>query len=61
VEKVDTLPPSEKERLIPVSIEVSRAKGKKCERCWKYHEKTGDDPEHPSVCPTCADVIRRNY
>jgi isoleucyl-tRNA synthetase len=33
------------------------AKGHKCVRCWKYRE-LGVDPEHPTICADCAQVVR---
>ncbi|MFQ5902716.1 MAG: zinc finger domain-containing protein, partial [Candidatus Binatia bacterium] len=39
-------------------IEVARAKGSKCERCWKYSEDVGKDSRHPTVCARCSDVLR---
>ena len=41
-----------------LSVQVSEAKGEKCERCWKHHIKVGADKEHPTLCPRCAKVIR---
>ena len=41
-----------------ISIGVIKALGKKCERCWKYHEEVGNDPEYPDVCPRCAKVLK---
>jgi isoleucyl-tRNA synthetase len=41
-----------------IKISVEHAKGKKCERCWIWHEKVGEDPEHPGLCPKCLQVIR---
>jgi len=39
-------------------IEVSKARGKKCERCWKYSEDVGKDSAHPTVCARCSRVLR---
>jgi isoleucyl-tRNA synthetase len=33
------------------------ADGEKCVRCWKYRQ-LGIDPEHPSICADCVQVIR---
>jgi isoleucyl-tRNA synthetase len=33
------------------------ADGEKCARCWKYR-KLGTDPEHPSICAECVQVVR---
>jgi isoleucyl-tRNA synthetase len=40
-----------------VDLEISPAKGEKCARCWKYRE-LGTDPDHPTICPDCAAVVR---
>ena len=37
-----------------LKIEVLPADGKKCERCWNYSTKVGDDPEFPTVCERCS-------
>jgi len=39
-------------------VSVSPAGGKKCERCWMYHEGVGADAEHQTLCPRCAAVIK---
>ena len=41
-----------------ISIGVVKALGKKCERCWKYHEEVGNDSEYPDVCPRCLGVLK---
>ncbi len=40
------------------NVEVKRAEGEKCQRCWKYHPETGKDKQHPETCPRCAAVLR---
>ncbi len=40
-----------------LAVEVSSAKGEKCERCWKHHIKVGSHTEHPALCPRCAKVV----
>ncbi len=44
-----------------LSVEVEHASGKKCERCWKYHDDTGKDTEYPDTCPRCSSVMREYY
>ena len=39
-------------------VVVERADGVKCERCWKYSTKVGEDAEHPTVCDACAAALR---
>jgi isoleucyl-tRNA synthetase len=38
-------------------IAVFKAPGIKCQRCWKYDEAVGRNPEHPEVCARCAAVL----
>jgi len=40
-------------------IEVARARGTKCERCWHYEGDIGQHPEHPSLCGRCVAVLKR--
>ena len=44
-------------QVLNCMIEVAKATGKKCERCWKYSEDVGRDPAHPTVCARCARVL----
>ncbi len=39
-------------------IEVSKAQGPKCERCWKYTKEVGKDSRHPATCARCSEVLR---
>ena len=41
----------------PLTMDVERASGGKCERCWKYTVAAGDQ-ETPSVCAPCRDALR---
>ena len=40
-----------------VEIKVDRAKGKKCDRCWSYSERVGENKNHPSLCEKCWKVV----
>ena len=40
-----------------LAVQVSEAKGEKCERCWKHHIKVGSDANHPTLCPRCAATL----
>ena len=42
-----------------LQVEVSRAAGEKCERCWNYSARVGEDPTYPTVCERCAPVLRQ--
>jgi isoleucyl-tRNA synthetase len=41
----------------PLSAEVVRAPGQKCERCWVYAEDVGKASAHPTVCGKCASAL----
>jgi isoleucyl-tRNA synthetase len=43
--------------LMESVIAVFKARGAKCERCWKYDIAIGNDKAHPTVCPRCAAVL----
>ena len=42
-----------------LTVEVGRAAGAKCERCWMQSAKVGENPDHPTLCPRCADVVSK--
>lgn len=37
-----------------LKIAISKAEGKKCERCWNYSITVGDDPDNPNICTRCV-------
>jgi isoleucyl-tRNA synthetase len=39
-------------------VEVLRADGKKCERCWNYEVSVGLHPEHQTICQRCVEAIK---
>jgi isoleucyl-tRNA synthetase len=41
-----------------VKVEVSKADGAKCERCWNYSTHVGEDKDYPNVCERCSAVLR---
>jgi isoleucyl-tRNA synthetase len=41
-----------------VAVRVDRARGDKCERCWKYTLDVGSQPEFPTICAACAAVVK---
>ncbi len=40
-------------------VEVRRAEGEKCERCWNYDVSVGHHPEHQTICQRCIMAIQR--
>jgi isoleucyl-tRNA synthetase len=41
-----------------VSVQVSKADGRKCERCWNYSVHVGEDAVYPTVCERCSAVLK---
>lgn len=40
-----------------VGIEVVKAKGEKCQRCWHIREDVGENTDHPLICNRCVNNI----
>jgi len=41
-----------------VRVEVKKADGAKCERCWNYSIHVGEDKKYPTVCERCSAVLK---
>lgn len=41
-----------------LQIEVVKAEGEKCERCWNYSTAVGSDAAYPSLCERCIPAIK---
>jgi isoleucyl-tRNA synthetase len=64
VSRVDIGAPSRRAAVVYESqdipglvVEVDRAPGDKCERCWMRTEDVGHDAAHPTLCARCARVV----
>ena len=42
---------------LEVMIDVIKAGGGKCERCWNYRPAVGSDSQHPTLCDRCLEAI----
>jgi isoleucyl-tRNA synthetase len=40
-----------------VFVDVLKADGEKCSRCWHFKEDVGSDPKHPELCNRCIDNV----
>ena len=38
-------------------VEILKADGAKCERCWNYSIRVGDFEDYPTVCERCVDAL----
>jgi isoleucyl-tRNA synthetase len=41
-----------------ISVQVRKADGRKCERCWNYSLHVGEDAAYPTVCERCSAVLK---
>jgi isoleucyl-tRNA synthetase len=41
-----------------VKVQVNKAPGEKCERCWNFSTHVGEDKEYPTVCERCSAVLK---
>jgi isoleucyl-tRNA synthetase len=41
-----------------VKVEVKKADGAKCERCWNYSTHVGEDKHYVTVCERCSAVLK---
>jgi isoleucyl-tRNA synthetase len=41
-----------------VKVEIRKADGKKCDRCWNYSTRVGEDKDYPTVCERCSAVLK---
>jgi len=41
-----------------VHVEVRKAEGAKCDRCWNYSTRVGEDKTYPTVCERCSAVLQ---
>ncbi|UOQ85506.1 isoleucine--tRNA ligase [Gracilibacillus salinarum] len=44
-----------------VSVHINKHDGETCERCWVVADTVGEDPDHPTLCQRCAQVVKENY
>jgi isoleucyl-tRNA synthetase len=40
-----------------IKIKVTRAEGRKCERCWNYSLRVGEDKKNPHLCERCLKAV----
>ncbi len=42
-----------------LAVEVIKAEGEKCERCWVISKNVGENKEHPTLCKRCCDILSK--
>ena len=50
--------PDYKSEVVPsLEVSVQKADGSKCERCWNYSTRVGENSRYPSVCERCSAAL----
>ena len=44
-----------------IKVEVQKADGSKCVRCWNYSTQVGACSEHPELCERCVDALQGSF
>ena len=44
--------------LPELKLRIDKASGRKCERCWNYSERVGEDTRYPTVCERCSAALK---
>ncbi len=39
------------------SVDIAKARGCKCERCWHYEVEMSKSQKHPNICNRCEKVV----
>jgi isoleucyl-tRNA synthetase len=40
-----------------LKIEIVKADGEKCERCWNYSTRVGESEKYPTACERCTEAL----
>ncbi|MFI5103703.1 MAG: isoleucine--tRNA ligase, partial [Terriglobales bacterium] len=43
--------------MAPLRVDVEKAPGKKCDRCWNYSTRVGESDRYPTVCERCLAAL----
>ncbi len=47
------------EEIEGLAIQVTRATGEKCARCWRFDTTIGNDADHKTACERCAAALKK--
>jgi isoleucyl-tRNA synthetase len=57
VSGVEVKPGSGGNGSTPLQVLVEKAPGQKCERCWNYSTRVGENERYPTVCERCSAAL----
>lgn len=58
IQKVDVVPSGLDSFFVKTNIDIKKAVGEKCPRCWNYKTDIGSDADYQDVCKRCAKAIK---
>ncbi|MBF0479416.1 MAG: isoleucine--tRNA ligase [Candidatus Omnitrophica bacterium] len=58
VEKTGQVEKALSEQFAHTAIEIQKADGSKCSRCWNYRTDVGQNHEHPDLCNRCNTIVK---
>lgn len=50
--------PTETSSTSSITVQVTKADGIKCERCWHWETHVGQCAEHPTLCARCVEAVK---
>ncbi len=57
VSEVTLLEPNAAMDAAAIEVTVARAHGEKCERCWNYSTRIGENSKFPTICERCVKAL----
>jgi isoleucyl-tRNA synthetase len=54
----DSIAGAAETQLPELTLRIDKASGRKCERCWNYSERVGEDARYPTVCERCSVALK---
>jgi isoleucyl-tRNA synthetase len=40
-----------------LEVTIQKADGQKCDRCWNYSTRVGENPRYPTICERCTEAL----
>jgi len=56
--RADSIAGAVETQLPELKVRIEKAAGRKCERCWNYSERVGEDTHYPTVCERCSTALK---
>lgn len=57
IKSADEAAPTDAKEYGDLKVQVEKAPGETCSRCWVIKEDIGENPNHPETCKRCGDIV----